>query len=142
MFLPLPYIWKMTIPWEQKVAITGTFMLGLLVTIVSAMRFVVVYNLDLTDPDITWNQGYETMWTGVEVNIATVCACLLSFKPLLNLLIFGTIHPVSRPSSAAGIDTIGGSAEAARRRNRVLRRGQLLREPGPLEKHYSIMIMA
>lgn len=37
------------------------------------MRFVVVYNLDLTDPDITWNQGYETMWTGVEVNIATVC---------------------------------------------------------------------
>lgn len=30
MFLPLPYIWKMTIPWEQKVAITGTFMLGLL----------------------------------------------------------------------------------------------------------------
>lgn len=72
--------------------------------------------------------------------LETFLACLLSFKPLLNLLIFGTIHPVSRPSSAAGIDTIGGSAEAARRRNRVLRRGQLLREPGPLESQVYITV--
>lgn len=43
------------------------------VTIVSAIRLVFVVGLDLHSPDKTWNQAEEMMWTGVEVNIATVC---------------------------------------------------------------------
>ncbi|KAL3964995.1 hypothetical protein ACCO45_001999 [Purpureocillium lilacinum] len=73
MVLPLPYILKLHLRVSQKVALFGIFVVGTFVTIVSAIRLVFVVGLDLHSPDKTWNQAEEMMWTGVEVNIATVC---------------------------------------------------------------------
>ncbi|KAH7176119.1 hypothetical protein EDB81DRAFT_771947 [Dactylonectria macrodidyma] len=117
--LPLPYIWKMScLRWAQKVAITGIFIVGIFVTVISVIRLIFVINLDLESPDIIWNPSDAVMWTGVEVNIATVCACLPSLKPILNLLMYGTVRPRSQSSGTSGINTIGGSAEAAKKRAR------------------------
>ena len=43
------------------------------VTIISVVRLTFVLALDLTSPDVTWNESEEMMWTGIEVNVATVC---------------------------------------------------------------------
>jgi len=118
--LPLPYIWKMyCLSFAQKVATTGIFIVGIFVTVIAAVRIIFILNLDLKSPDYTWNQIDEMMWTGVEINIGTVCACLPSLKPILNLLLYRAIHPKSKLSGVPGINTIGGSAETAKKRGRV-----------------------
>ena len=40
------------------------------------MRIYYVVSLDLSDPDVTWLSSEETMWTGVEANVGTVCGKL------------------------------------------------------------------
>ncbi|KAH7361104.1 hypothetical protein BKA66DRAFT_471340 [Pyrenochaeta sp. MPI-SDFR-AT-0127] len=73
LLLPLPYIWTLQLCRAQKVAITSVFILGIFVTIVSVVRLIFVLALDITSPDVTWNGSDEMMWTGIEVNVATVC---------------------------------------------------------------------
>ncbi|OAQ89548.1 integral membrane protein [Purpureocillium lilacinum] len=101
MVLPLPYILKLHLRVSQKVALFGIFVVGTFVTIVSAIRLVFVVGLDLHSPDKTWNQAEEMMWTGVEVNIATVCANLLTLRPILNLILHGTVYVESQQHSEA-----------------------------------------
>ncbi len=43
------------------------------VTIISVVRLNFVLALDIASPDVTWNGSDEMMWTGIEVNVATVC---------------------------------------------------------------------
>lgn len=51
------------------------------VLVVSIVRFVFVLELDLSSEDVTWDECTEMKWTGVEVNIGTVCgmSCRCSF---------------------------------------------------------------
>ena len=91
---------------------------------VSIARFTFIINLDLHSPDITWNFVNVQIWTGVESHIAITCgktivqlcldvlltwyqACLPSLRPILNLLLFGSVERShrrrqSKPSSSEG----------------------------------------
>lgn len=106
------------------------------VLVVSIVRFVFVLELDLSSVDVTWDECTEMKWTGVEVNIGTVCgmsrhypfsshcsanrmtACLPSLKPLLNLILYGRVHPKSHRPSVTDAQTILEIAEATKRRYR------------------------
>ncbi|KAM0247622.1 hypothetical protein ACHAQJ_009762 [Trichoderma viride] len=57
-------------------------------------------------------------WTGVELYTGTVCACLPSLKPLLNLILHGSVRPGSQKSNESDAQTILEIAEATKRRNR------------------------
>ncbi|KAL7793706.1 hypothetical protein V8C37DRAFT_401787 [Trichoderma ceciliae] len=120
MIFPLPYIWNLHLRMSQKIATTCIFFLGIFVTIVSIVRFVFVLELDLKSPDVTWDQCTEMTWTGVEVYIGTVCACLPSLKPLLNIILYGSVHPKSHRSNISEAQTILEIAEATKRRCRHL----------------------
>ncbi|KAL8345848.1 hypothetical protein RB601_005756 [Gaeumannomyces tritici] len=87
--LPAPYVWRLQLPMAQRIAILAIFLLGAFVTIISMVRFNFILNVDLASPDITWNFSNAIIWTNAESNIAVVCCCLPSLKPILNLLIHG-----------------------------------------------------
>ncbi|KAL8872930.1 MAG: hypothetical protein Q9174_001533 [Haloplaca sp. 1 TL-2023] len=105
--LPIPCIWKLQLPRAQKLALTSIFILGIFVIGVSIARFTFIINLDLVSPDITWNFVNVQIWTGVEAHVGIICACLPSLRPLLNLVLFGSIDRSHR-SSPSGRKTSGG----------------------------------
>ncbi|KAL6822813.1 heterokaryon incompatibility domain-containing protein [Trichoderma sp. SZMC 28015] len=118
LLFPVPYIWGLHLRMSQKIATACVFMLGIFVLVVSIVRFVFVLELDLSTVDVTWDECTEMKWTGVEVNIGTVCACLPSLKPLLNLILYGRVHPKSHRPSVTDAQTILEIAEATKRRYR------------------------
>ncbi|KAL8405171.1 hypothetical protein RB594_009898 [Gaeumannomyces avenae] len=95
---------RLQLRMSQRIAILAIFLLGAFVTIISMIRFNFMINVDLTSPDITWNFSNAIIWTNAEGNIAVICCCLPSLKPILNLLIHG------RTSLTTGGGSGGGSA--------------------------------
>ncbi|KAM5342214.1 hypothetical protein ACJ41O_015245 [Fusarium nematophilum] len=125
LLIPVPGIWSLQLRNAQKMAVLGIFGLGLFVTAVSFVRLYYVVALDFTDIDVTWMFSEEMMWTGIEVNVGTVCSCLPSLKPILNLAIYGTAQHTTPKAyggsrSLSGIVTIGGSGDP-RKGNRAVR---------------------
>ncbi|EFQ34111.1 uncharacterized protein GLRG_09255 [Colletotrichum graminicola M1.001] len=104
--LPIPYVLSLQMSKPQKLALLGVFLLGTFVTIISMVRLHTILSVDLKSPDITWNFCSTIIWTNVEANIAIVCACLPSLKPLLSLLIDGTL----KSTNARGDQSSGSYA--------------------------------
>ncbi|KAL8375645.1 hypothetical protein RB595_006973 [Gaeumannomyces hyphopodioides] len=100
--LPAPYVWKLQLRMSQKIAILGIFLLGAFVTIISMIRFNFIMRVDLTSPDITWNFSNAIIWTNAEGNIAVVCCCLPSLKPILNLMLHGRASLGTGASASSG----------------------------------------
>ncbi|OTA08647.1 hypothetical protein A9Z42_0003790 [Trichoderma parareesei] len=118
LIFPLPYIWHLHLRLSQKIATAGIFLVGIFVSIVSIVRFVFVLEVDLESPDVTWDQCTEMLWTGIEIYIGTVCACLPSLKPLLNLMLYGSVYPRSHRPTASDAQIMFEIAEATKRRCR------------------------
>ncbi|KAL8727983.1 MAG: hypothetical protein Q9181_005500 [Wetmoreana brouardii] len=126
--LPMPFIWQLHLPKAQKVALTSVFILGIFVIGVSIARFTFIINLDLVSPDITWNFVNVQIWTGVESHVGIICgkgppppfqsfinilpACLPSLRPLLNLVLFGSIDRSHRCNPSDGKPAGGLSARS------------------------------
>ncbi|KAL7934641.1 hypothetical protein V8C35DRAFT_301465 [Trichoderma chlorosporum] len=118
LIFPLPYIWCLHLRMSQRIATACIFLLGTFVLAVSIVRLVFVLQLNLASSDVTWDECTEMKWTGVEVYIGTVCACLPSLKPLMNLILYGRIHPKSHRPSVTDAQTILEIANATKRRCR------------------------
>jgi len=105
--LPLPVLWKPNICWKQKIALIGVFLLGFLyvvtipdglvekqltsfsVCLTLILRLVSVY----IDPsDIAYDFSLRAYWAAVKVNLAIICACLTTLKPLLAQAFLGLIE--------------------------------------------------
>ncbi|KAJ4111471.1 hypothetical protein NW768_011825 [Fusarium equiseti] len=123
LLVPVPGIISLQLRTGKKIALLGVFALGLFVTAVSFVRLYYVVALDFTSLDVTWLFSEEMMWTGIEVNVGTVCACLPSLKPIFYLALYGSAHhstPRTNAGSKSGIITIGGSGDL-RKHERGLR---------------------
>ncbi|KAJ0122137.1 hypothetical protein J7T55_002649 [Diaporthe amygdali] len=97
--VPTPFIWKLSLLHSQKIAILGIFAVGLFVTIVSVVRLHFILNLDFKNPDVIWLASQEMNWTITEINVAVICACLPSLKPILNLILRGRLHSTQSANS-------------------------------------------
>lgn len=85
MALPLPQIWKLKLPWQQKTALSGIFLLGCFVTFSSIYRLVQLTRLSVnsyTDYSPADAEVPSMIWTVIEPNMAVVCACLPMFRRL------------------------------------------------------------
>ncbi|KAK3935172.1 Phosphoglucosamine mutase [Diplogelasinospora grovesii] len=80
--IPMPVILTMTIPTRQKVGLSLVFATGLFVCLVSVLRTLWLKDL-LYSTDFTWDLVSIANWSSAEINIAIVCACLTTLKPLL-----------------------------------------------------------
>ncbi|KAL8821621.1 MAG: hypothetical protein Q9223_000364 [Gallowayella weberi] len=110
--LPIPFVWQLHLPKAQKLGLTSVFILGVFVIGVSIARFTFIINLDLASPDITWNFVNVQIWTGVESHVGIICACLPSLRPLLNLVLFGSIDRSQRRISPDGKSSGGPSTRS------------------------------
>ncbi|RFU72819.1 mfs transporter [Trichoderma arundinaceum] len=121
--LPIPVLTGMRLPSRQKTILVITFTLGIFVAVVDVVR---VYYLQqaiadvptgvVSDPssrfggqaDFAYNASLALMWSAVEVNVGTTCACIPTLKPLvLRLLPSMLYNPNSngtRPSPGTTSD--------------------------------------
>ncbi|RAK99402.1 putative integral membrane protein [Aspergillus ibericus CBS 121593] len=100
--LPLPYIWKLQRSASQRLALTGVFVLGGFICIISIVRLVIMLNAyKVPSLDETWVFVGPSKWTAVETNIGIVSACLPSLRPIITLMKkkVSTTHGASRDES-------------------------------------------
>ncbi|TLD20533.1 hypothetical protein PspLS_08803 [Pyricularia sp. CBS 133598] len=117
--LPIPYIWSLQMRVAQKIGVLGIFLLGAFVTIISMVRLSYLLHLDLQSPDITWNFVVAIIWTNLEGNIAIICCCLPTLKPILNLVMDGSFatrlgsrkntYASGDANNSKHLETIGGT---------------------------------
>ncbi|OJJ00155.1 hypothetical protein ASPVEDRAFT_149127 [Aspergillus versicolor CBS 583.65] len=85
--LPLPMVWRMRTSRRQKVLLTGIFLMGSFVCVVSLLRIISFDVSDRRDP--TYTQVPSSTWSSVEQGIGIVCACLPTLRPLRRLCACG-----------------------------------------------------
>ncbi|KAI0144474.1 hypothetical protein GGR57DRAFT_517951 [Xylariaceae sp. FL1272] len=87
--LPIPYVLTLKLRTVQRVGLVGIFLLGILVTVISGIRLLLVRRIDPTNPDVTWTFVNPTIWSGVETNLAIVGCCLPSLMPIYHFALSG-----------------------------------------------------
>ncbi|EHK45521.1 uncharacterized protein TrAtP1_003641 [Trichoderma atroviride] len=108
--LPIPVLTGMRLPSRQKTILVITFTLGIFVAVVDVVR---IYYLQqaiadaptgsITDPssrfggqaDFAYNASLALMWSAVEVNVGTTCACIPTLKPLVLRLLPSMLYKPS-----------------------------------------------
>ena len=98
--LPLPYIWKLNQSTSHKIMISGLFLLGGFVCIITIIRLVIQLHTDFASPDLTWSITDFVTWTNVEVSLAITSACLPSLRPIISY--FKNGGKVTQANSAQG----------------------------------------
>ncbi|KAL4901292.1 hypothetical protein BDW74DRAFT_84770 [Aspergillus multicolor] len=83
LILPLPMVWQMGLCQKQRLLLTGIFLMGGFVCIVSILRITSFDHSVRNDP--TFTQVPSSMWSSVEQGLEIVCACLPTLRPLLRL---------------------------------------------------------
>jgi hypothetical protein len=81
--VPLPYVFKLTLPTKEKVLVLGIFSLGFFTWTISAVRLSYLTAV-LTSKDPTWDNVELTLWSVAELNCGILCACLQTLRPLLS----------------------------------------------------------
>ncbi|KAM0257185.1 hypothetical protein ACHAQJ_004547 [Trichoderma viride] len=125
--LPIPVLTGMRLPSRQKTILVITFTLGIFVAVVDVVR---VYYLQqaiadaptgiISDPssrfggqaDFAYNASLALMWSAVEVNVGTTCACIPTLKPLVLRLLPSMLY---KPNSKGTRHSPNTSSEKSRR---------------------------
>lgn len=84
--LPMPLIWRLQKAVTQRILISGIFLLGSFVCMISIIRLTILLTTDFSSIDEPWNGADFTMWCNVEANIAIVSGCLPSLRPVLRAI--------------------------------------------------------
>ncbi|KAI0007119.1 hypothetical protein F4779DRAFT_593425 [Xylariaceae sp. FL0662B] len=101
--LPMQPIYHSKLPSRQKWALMIVFALGLFVTVTSILRMQTL-DFSSTSPDTTYDIT-SSIWTVIEENLATICACLPMCKSPLEWL-----FPSIFRSGSTGYQHTGGSS--------------------------------
>ncbi|KAH6847008.1 hypothetical protein B0I37DRAFT_135761 [Chaetomium sp. MPI-CAGE-AT-0009] len=81
--VPLPYVYRLTLPTKEKVLVLGIFSLGFFTWTISAVRLSYLTSV-LTSKDPTCDNVELTLWSVAELNCGILCACLQTLRPLLS----------------------------------------------------------
>ncbi|KAK0612261.1 hypothetical protein B0T14DRAFT_440946 [Immersiella caudata] len=92
--LPLTVLHKIRSPRPQKIALVIIFLLAFVVCIISLTR-VLLLDRDVKAGaiDVTWDAGKTSNWNIWETNIAIICACLTTMKPIVSKFFPGLLSP-------------------------------------------------
>jgi hypothetical protein len=92
-------VWKLKLPFRQKLGLTVVFGLGIFVCATSILRMT---TLDQSSKALDPTQGtlLSTMWTTIEASTAIVCACLPMLRTPVQRLV-PKLFP-SQPASVTG----------------------------------------
>ncbi|KIM96091.1 hypothetical protein OIDMADRAFT_148582 [Oidiodendron maius Zn] len=82
--LPMPVLYNLKLPLNQRIALMLVFSLGAFIIVTSILRMTTL-NTTAKSPDPTY-ECQATMWTVLEANVAIICACLPMCRILLAAL--------------------------------------------------------
>ncbi|KAF9892862.1 hypothetical protein FE257_000451 [Aspergillus nanangensis] len=82
--IPFPMLWKIKTNRRQKWLLSGIFMLGSFVCIVSVIRVTSFIVQDRQDP--TYTTIDTAAWSSIEQSIGIICACLPTLRPFFRRL--------------------------------------------------------
>ncbi|KAJ5231531.1 uncharacterized protein N7469_006119 [Penicillium citrinum] len=117
LFLPMPILTQMRLPFKQKAILVITFSFGFFVAVVDVIRIAFLQQAAISrqanlssihiqnsgGSDFSWYASLSFMWSAVEVNVSIMCGCVPSLKPLvarlLPKLIRDTNDPYTSPSN-------------------------------------------
>ncbi|KAJ6108026.1 Major facilitator superfamily domain general substrate transporter [Penicillium sp. IBT 18751x] len=101
LFLPIPLLTQMRLPYKQKWILVITFSFGFFVAVVDVIRIAflqraatsrslalkTIHIQNVGTADFSWYASLSFMWSVVEVNISIICGCVPSLKPLVARLV-------------------------------------------------------
>ncbi|OTA92446.1 hypothetical protein M434DRAFT_387244 [Hypoxylon sp. CO27-5] len=102
--LPMRDVWTLQLGIRYKIIISVLFALGSFVIIASGMR--IHFTLNLDESDIPWSYVDAEVWTAVEMNVAIMCCCLPTVRPILAFLV-----PQSLKQAFSGASTSASSVQ-------------------------------
>ncbi|CAG1986809.1 unnamed protein product [Fusarium graminearum] len=77
--LPLPMVFKLQLPFKQKIGLMGIFTIGSLTVITSIVRISLLPGM-LKSMDLSWNIAYPSIWIIVESNLIVTCATMPTLR--------------------------------------------------------------
>ena len=96
LFLPMPILTSMRLPRNEKLILIITFSFGAFVAVVDVVRIAYLESAALArlqanagsaavreQGDYSWIASLSFMWSGVEVHVGMICACVPGVKPLV-----------------------------------------------------------
>ena len=97
LFLPMPILTGMKLPRNEKIILVATFSFGAFVAVVDVVRIAYLesaalarlQNNGISSPstaqqgDYSWIASLSFMWSGVEVHVGIIIACVPGVKPLV-----------------------------------------------------------
>ena len=110
MVLPIPVIAKLQITRKQRIGLGLIFCVGILATATSIVRMTTLQT-GSKNTDITWTTTNSTIWSGIEINVAIVCACLPILRAPLQAIfprLFGRTTTSSHTATEGTAGTSGG----------------------------------
>ncbi|KAK4206795.1 hypothetical protein QBC37DRAFT_114306 [Rhypophila decipiens] len=112
LIIPLPYVLRLKLPPYKKFAATVMFTWGIITIAIMCYRFTTLERYDGTDNPTIDGIGV-TLWSGIELDVALICACMPSVYPLFLRVIQRRNRnggaPAPRPPPDSSVATIGGS---------------------------------
>ncbi|GAB1314744.1 Rhodopsin domain-containing protein [Madurella fahalii] len=94
--LPLTVMGKIRATRLQKMALCVIFILAFSVCIISLTRaLLLARDIASGAQDVTWGAAETANWNTWEVNIAIICACLTTMKPIVTRFFPGRFSPYS-----------------------------------------------
>ncbi|KAH7160034.1 hypothetical protein B0J13DRAFT_119537 [Dactylonectria estremocensis] len=103
--LPLPTLWRLQMPFRQKVAAGGILTLGSAVLVASIARAPTVVALT-PEADFTYKLAQSSVWSILEMNLGIVCCNIMRMKPFADRY-FPSL------TAALGISAAGSSSQNA-----------------------------
>lgn len=101
-FLPVRVIWNLQIANRQKIALIGVLTIGWFVCVVSVLRLTSLITFLQHPDDSSYYGAPAAYWSGIEMNLAIVCASLPTLKPLITKIIPGFSSRLSGRRTATG----------------------------------------
>ncbi|KAK4129049.1 hypothetical protein N657DRAFT_51133 [Parathielavia appendiculata] len=108
--LPIPFVIRLKLSMRQKIGLMVVFCVGFVACLISVIRIVAVSSMDFSDK--TYNLATLSIWGSVEVNLAIICACLTTLKPLIVRLFPNLLKSsyMGTPRTLGYIDPASGTA--------------------------------
>ncbi|PHH51867.1 hypothetical protein CFIMG_004064RA [Ceratocystis fimbriata CBS 114723] len=85
--MPMPLLWRLTLPTKQKLAICSLFMLGAFACVAGIVR--ITFLEAVTGLDVSYRISKSLIWSIIEVTVGIICGSVPHLRPLFTHIIPG-----------------------------------------------------
>ena len=112
--LPMPILTAMRLPRNEKLILIVTFSFGAFVAAVDVVRIAYLQSASLSrlrsgsgsslanQGDFSWIASLSFMWSGIEVDVGIICACVPGIKPLAARVFPSLLGRIKHPRGSSG----------------------------------------